>query len=106
MANTRRSKDKLFQNDMEYRMYRLRHFAQKHGWHLLSDTGTSFLFQNSENIKMIIDYTNLEIQTCLIHPQWGKTNLLRKGNFTQKIIESIFINPRQHMKGAVKSEYV
>lgn len=101
-----KSKEINFQEDIEYRTYRIKHFAQKHGWLLMRDTGTSFIFKNfTEGPELTIDYNNLEIETSLIHPEWGNTVLIRKGKFTQKIIESIFRNPREHMPEKVQSIY-
>ena len=103
----RKSKEHLFKTDKEYRIYRIRHFAQKYDWVLNGDDGETFRFISKGYAILKINYLNLNIETSLSHPEWGNTILLRKGDFTQKIIESIFRNPRQHMDTEkVKSEYV
>lgn len=102
----RKSKEHLFQTDIEYRTYRLRHFAQKHGWALANDSGNFFLFKNSEGAELSIDYSASNIETHLNHPKWGSTILIRKGDLTMKIIESIFRNPRAHMPEKIQSEYI
>lgn len=99
------SKEQLFKTDIEYRVYRLMHFAQKHFWELVKDDGKTFEFINYEAAVLRINYFDLSIETSLTHPIWGSTVLIRKGNITQKIIESIFRNPRSHMPSQVKSEY-
>lgn len=91
------NKEKLFQTDMEYRMYRFRHFAQKYCWTLTNDDGKTFEFINNEGSILKINYVDAFVETTLIHPKWGSTTLIRKGDFTQKIIESIFRNPRVHI---------
>lgn len=101
-----KSKDKLFRENIEYRCYRILHFAKKHGWQLIKNNSIELIFENMDGINMMIDYTKLEIKTNLFHPIWGYTSLTRKGDFTQKIIESIFINPRMHMPRKIKSEYI
>lgn len=101
-----KSKEQSFQTDIKYRTYRLRHFAQKYGWGLATDDGKTFVFVNNEDSMLKINYFDLNIETSLTHPKWGDTLLIRKGNFTQKIIESIFRNPRAHMPDQVKSEYI
>lgn len=101
-----KSKEQFFQTDIEYRMYRLRHFSQKHGWALANDDGETFKFISKGYAILKINYLNLNIETSLSHPEWGNTILIRKGDFTQKIIEAIFRNPRAHMDiSKVKSEY-
>lgn len=101
-----KSKEQNFQEDLEYRIYRIRHFAKKHGWILIGDNGKEFTFKTyTEGAELVINYDVLEIETSLTHPEWGSTVLLRKGNFTQKIIESIFSNPREHMPEKIKSTY-
>ena len=99
-------KEDKFKKDMAYRMHRIKHFAKKHDWKLINDTSKKFEFQNKEKTTLIINYFALDIETCLIHPVWGYTKLLRKGKLTMKLVEAIFRNPRQHMPKKVKSEYV
>lgn len=99
--------EEKFLIDLEYRIYRLKHLAQKHGWIILNDDGENFKFISKEYAILKINYWKLEVETSLSHPTWGETVLIRKGDFTNKIIESIFRNPRAHMNtDKVKSEYV
>lgn len=101
------NKSKQFLIDVEYRVHRIKHFAKKYGWHLKSDNREVFTFISSDYAILKIDYWKMKIETSLSHPLWGDTVLIRKGDFTQKIIESIFRNPRAHMPvKKVKSEYV
>lgn len=100
-------KEKKFKTDIEYRIYRLLHFAKKHKWTVAHEDKAQLKFTKSNGDILKINYKHLIIETSLFHPSRGYTTLLRKGNFTQDIIESIFHNPRAHMKREkVKSEYV
>lgn len=101
-----KDKEKKFQTDSEYRIYRLRHFGKKYGWkEIVFFNNTIWLQRNNEGL--IIDLKELKIKSMLVHPKHGFTTLYRKGDFTQNIIESIFRNPRAHMdREKVKSEYV
>lgn len=102
-----KNKSKLFLTDVYFRIHRIRHFAKKHQWILKSDNREVFTFINHEYAILKIDYWNMKIETTLSHPTWGETVLIRKGDFSQKIIESIFRNPRKHMPiKKIKSEYV
>lgn len=101
-----KTKERLFQNDVEYRMYRIQHFAQKHGWELIKEGAKKYEFKNKAGATLIINYMALDVETSLDHPVWGHTNLLRNGKLTMKLIEAIFKNPRAHMPYKVKSEYV
>jgi len=101
-----KTKERQFQNDIEYRTYRIMHFAEKHGWQLISDQAKIFRFQNKDSAILEINYFSLDVQTQLKHPRWGDTNLLRKGKLTMKLIEAIFRNPREHMPKDVKSQYL
>lgn len=103
----RKSIEEKFINDRDYRIYRLKHLAQKYGWTLTGDDGQTFRFLSKGYAILKINYSNLEIETSLSHPEWGNTMLLRKGEITHRIIEAIFRNPRAHMNtDKVKSEYV
>lgn len=101
-----KSKERQFQSDIHYRIYRIQHFARKHGWELIKDESKTFEFKSKDGAILIINYSSLDVQTSLTHPRWGNTNLLRKGKLTMKLIEAIFRNPRQHMPAQVKSEYL
>lgn len=99
-------KEKSFQTDIEYRTYRVRHFAKKHGWKETASSASFILFEKEE-MSLQVYLPNVQIISCVHHPTHGRTALLRKGNFTQEIIESIFRNPRAHMKTKnIQSEYV
>lgn len=98
--------EQKFQSDITYRTHRLQHFAKKYGWKLAGDDGKAFKFVSPHYAILKIGYWKLEVETSLSHPEWGDTVLLRKGDFTQKIIESIFRNPRHHMGKKVKSRYL
>lgn len=101
------SSEQKFQKDKEYRLHRLRHFAKKYGWKELAYHKEGILVLQKEKKGISIDVDNIEILTSLIHPKNGYTSLHRSGNLTQRVIESIFRNPRQHMKRKiVKSRYV
>lgn len=99
-----KSIEEKFQTDIEYRIYRIRHFATKHGWKETAASASFILFEKEE-MSLQVYLPNVQIISCVHHPQYGRTVLLRKGNFTQQIIESIFRNPRVHMnREKVKSE--
>lgn len=100
-----RSKDKAFKMDMEYRIFRIRHLAKKYGWAFKKDDGEKFEFQDKEGSTLHINYFQLNVATALQHPKWGSTVLIRRGNLTQKIVESIFRNPRAHMPDHINSQY-
>lgn len=100
-----KSQEKRFQNDVEYRMARIKHLAAKHGWRLHIEGNKKFEFRNQDDVSLEINYSALEIQTSLTHPRWGNTDLKRSGKLTMKLIETIFSNPRAHMPKQVKSEY-
>lgn len=100
-------KERKFENDFEYRIYRILHLAKKYSWHILKSDQEKVEFSNREKSVLTINYKNLDINTILDHPKWGKTTLKREGKLTHKIIESIFRNPRAHMprKARIKSSY-
>ncbi len=100
-----KSKEQLFQTDLEYRTYRIKHLAQKHNWKIANDDGKECQFENAEGAILKINYVDLNIQTALTHPKWGNTVLIREGAFTQKLVESIFRNPREHMPEDIKSKF-
>lgn len=116
MANNKAQKFKL---DIEYRIHRLKLFADKYGWKLLSESKISepknvFEFESIHNwglitdskVFMRINYFSLEVETFLNHPKRGQTQLRRKGEFTMNLIEKIFRNPRAHMPHVIKGQYV
>lgn len=98
------NKNKRFCEDLEYRIYRIKHLGKKYGWKLLSDID-GLIFGNNEAI-LKIDAVNLIVETDLIHPKKGETKIRRQGNFTQNLIERIFRNPRAHMPPEIDSQYV
>lgn len=100
------NKEKLFKTDIDYRIYRIKHLAKKYGWTFRKDDAEKFEFSNSEGCTLNINYLYLKVATSLQHPKWGNTVLIRKGELTQKIIESIFRNPRVHMPAKIKSQYL
>lgn len=72
---------------------------------MANDDGQTFKFINKDCAILKINYWDLNVETSISHPVWGKTVLIRKGDFTQKLIESIFRNPRAHMNEKVTSTY-
>lgn len=105
------SKEKKFKKDIDYRVYRLKHFASKHGWGIMDETPQELLFEKitlygSSEIFLVINFINFEVDTVLTHPEKGDTHLKRKGPFTMKLIEAIFVNPRVHMPNDIKGQYV
>lgn len=102
-----KDKEKKFQTDIEYRIFRLLHFAKKHKWTVAHEDATQLKCTKSNGDILKINYKHLIIETSLFHPSRGYTTLLRKGDFTQDVIESIFYNPRAHMKRKnIKSQYI
>lgn len=101
-----KDKEQRFKNDIAYRIYRILHLAKKYKWTLQKNDSKKCEFINKEGCELHVNYHDLKIATALNHPKWGNTVLERKGELTQKIIESIFRNPRAHMPpNKVKSEY-
>lgn len=98
------NKNKRFCEDLEYRIYRIKHLGKKYGWKFLSEID-ELVFGNSEAI-LSIDPIKLTIETQLIHPKKGETKLIRSGDFTQNLIERIFRNPRAHMPAQITSQYL
>lgn len=99
------SKEKTFQEHDEYRLYRINHYGKKYGWTIYLETPELIVFTNKE-CMLTINVRNLTIETELNHPKKGETILLRKGNFTMKLIEKIFRNPRVHTPDNIKTNYV
>lgn len=105
-----KNKEKKFIEDIEYRLYRIKHYAKKHSWELIStqeeiiEFHSLMLFDDSK-VQMTINFLTFEIETSLNHPKLGPTKLKREGKFTMKLIESIFINPRTHMPPQIQAEY-
>lgn len=102
---------KKFKEDIEYRIYRIKHFARKHGWKLINETTGILEFDilhayGNPKVIMTINYMAFEIETILNHPKRGITKLIRKGEFSMKIMERIFINPRAHMPDRIKGHYI
>ena len=97
--------DGKFTDDYDYRLYRIKHYGKKYGWAIHLETPELIVFTNKE-CTMTINVKNLTIETELNHPKKGETKLLRKGNFTMKLIEKIFRNPRVHTPDTIKTNYV
>lgn len=101
--------EKKFKEDIEYRIYRIKHLAKKHGWKLISQHGSDLNFNliwyGNTFTTIKINYISFDIETSLIHPKRGRTNLKRTGNFTMTLIEKIFTNPRMHMPAQINSLY-
>lgn len=93
--------EQKFQTDNDYRLHRLRHFAKKYGWKELK-----YLVFTKEKTILKIDNKKLMFISSLLHPVRGYSTLSRIGEFTQKNVESIFRNPRQHTGKKIKSEYI
>lgn len=103
--------EKRFKQDIDYRNYRIKHFGKKHGWKLISETPLFLEFgilhiHGTPEVILKINYITFEIETNLNHPKRGITRLIRKGEFSMKLIEKIFRNPRVHMPNKIKGEYV
>lgn len=86
-------------------MHRLRHFAKKYAWKERRVNSTFISFEK-DRVDLQFCFLDLSAATVLDHPKYGRTKLVRSGQFTQKIVESIFRNPRQHMGKQVKSRYL
>lgn len=99
--------EKKFKYDISYRETRIIHFGNKYDWfHMEHGNPVHILkFANKEAI-LTIDVLKLTVHTELIHPKKGETKLIRSGNFTSKLIERIFDNPRAHMPPNIISEYL
>lgn len=97
--------EQKFQSDVTYRIHRLQHFAKKYGWYL-QRISRSFISFEKDGAYLQFCYSHLSIATVLDHPKYGRTKLERTGQLSQKIIESIFRNPRHHMGKKVKSRYL
>lgn len=98
------NREKRFQEDCDYRVYRIKHFGKKYSWKFLSDI-EEMVFSNTE-ATLRIDAVKLIIQTELRHPKMGETKLVRRGDFTMNMVEKIFCNPRAHMPSEIKAEHV
>lgn len=97
--------EEKFKSLNEYRIHRVKHWAKKYKW-VQRNLGSG-LMQFSRKYEMLfIDSKCIHIISCLNHPKYGKTVMVRKGAFTEKIIESIFRNPRQHTGKKIQSIYL
>lgn len=97
-----------FNTDQEYRLYRIRHFARKYGWVEMETTRSLLLFghqRRGQLANLEINFTNSRITTFLQHPKRGTTKLVRKGILTERLVESLFRNPREHTGPEVSSQY-
>jgi len=106
-------KPKSFREDIEYRIYCLKHFIKKYGWRIITETKTSielerFIFYEKQatNVSLKITYDPIEVETILNHPFKGETKLLRIGDLSVRDVENIFRNPRTHMPDKIKSQYI
>lgn len=91
---------------MNFNINRLLHLGNKYGWATKSHQNFKILFTDNKGNFIEVDYNNKVIITILMHPKWKKTVLKRTGSFTNKILESIFRNPRVHTPPNIKSEYL
>lgn len=80
-----------FKMDQEYRLHRVLHLAKKYGWEQVRN----FVFSKKGDI-LKLNFSESIIETSIFHPSRGYTTLIRKGELTHNIVESIFRNPRQH----------
>lgn len=97
-----------FSNDLEYRIHRINHLAEKYSWNLRLINEDRFDFINKQEQIITVHYKELKVITTLKHPKWGRTTLKREGNITERIMELIFRNPRVHIRKnlKVKSSYL
>lgn len=100
------NKNKKFEEDYEYRIYKIKHYGKKHNWSIAMESDNIIMFTNAEKIILTINAKNLTIETDLNHPAKGETKLLRKGDFNMKMIEKIFRNPRVHTPNNIKTNYI
>lgn len=102
-----KNNNKQFREDLAYRISRLEHLGKKHGWTLYKkDTTTMEFISPSPPAEMYVDYINLTIKTKLLHPKQGESLLVRSGVLTEKLVETIFRNPRAHMPNGVNSTHL
>lgn len=109
-----KNKNKKFKTDVEYRVYRLKRFGNIYGWRLTAEDRETLEFESVHNwgfitdskVVMKIKYLIPAIETSLHHPKKGNTTLMREGEFSMKLIENVFRNPRTHMPDIIKSQYV
>lgn len=102
-----KNNSKKFIEDLEYRIYRIKHFGKKYGWNILMSIDELIIFTNKDlSITISINAKTLMIETELNHPKKGETKLMRKGSFTMKLIEKIFRNPRVHTPNNIKTDYI
>ena len=105
--------NKLFKEDLEYRVYCFKHLGKKYSWRLEEETRNTLEFETiicedrqATYINLKVNHKNLSIETTLNHPFKGVTTLLRVGDFSINIIEKIFSNPRTHTPEEIRSEYL
>lgn len=97
---------KKFIEDLEYRLYRIKHYGKKHNWSTLMECDNIIMFENTEKTILTINAKTMTIETELNHPKKGETKLLRKGDFTMKMMEKIFRNPRVHTPDNIETNYI
>lgn len=102
------NKEKQFDSDMKYRIYRILHLAKKYSWTLQNSDGEKYDFFNKQKSTITIYASDLKVVTSVNHPTRGWTTLKREGKMNQRIIEMIFRNPRVHIHKnmQVQSSYV
>lgn len=102
-----KNNNKQFREDIAYRISRLEHLGKKHGWHLYKKDNTTMEFLSTNPpVEMSVDYINLKIKTKLLHPKQGESTLERSGELTEKLVETVFRNPRAHMPNGVNSTHL
>jgi hypothetical protein len=106
-------KSKSFKEDLEYRIYCLKHLGKKYGWRIIRESGNDIEFENiihdshqAVSVNMKITFEPIEIETQLEHPIKGETTLLRKGDISVKDMEQVFRNPRSHTAERIKTRCV
>lgn len=109
-----KNRNKKFKMDIEYRLFRIKHLADKYKWKIFNEENGILEYVGMHNwegmrncaVILKINYLTFEVETILTHPTKGKTHLLRKGNFTSTLMENIFRNPRTHMPCEIQGQYI
>jgi len=89
--------------------------ARKHGWkimtmnaHQISQKMLSFKKTIKENDmgEVRINYWigKATMSIALNHPKRGKNQAYKKGVYDKKVMEALFINPRQHTTGGYRKK--
>ncbi len=71
-------------------------YAQKHEWKVIAFYAATYhIILNRKDQQMNIYLTKMSVQTVMVHPRKGKTQLNRK-NMDIISLEAIFKNVRKH----------